>query len=65
MGMNTCRLCGYTWFSYKVLPSACAKCKRYDWKEKVSSSQIKRQEVLKNNNPENKPNVTIQSRFKR
>jgi len=30
---NKCKQCGYDWESRKENPTACPKCKRYDWNE--------------------------------
>ena len=40
--VNTCKLCGYEWFSVVENPKQCPHCKRYDWdKEKgVKSWEI-------------------------
>ena len=31
-----CRLCGHEWESRKEKPRMCPRCKRYDWKEKIT-----------------------------
>ena len=37
----TCKICGYTWEPRVEYPTACARCKRYDWDLNKDDDELK------------------------